>query len=127
MSSITTYTGPRSAKERASQAWGAAHGERLHEQEQRRHERLIAATRRIAPKSAVRVSRFESGDRDYWRRTARANGVITGTCRKCLGKGWVAVPDGTGCIDFDECPRCSWFEPYTDDYPTADDAVEVKF
>ena len=49
------------------------------------------------------------------------------TCRMCLGTGEITVSDGHGCVDFDACPRCSWFEPYTDDYPAEDDAMEVNF
>lgn len=73
MSAISTYNGPRSAKERAAIAWGTAHGDRLHEQEQQRHERLIQATRRIAPKPEPRVSRFESGDTQFWREAQDEN------------------------------------------------------
>ena len=107
MSAISTNAGPRPAIERAAIAWGAAHGDRLHEQEQRRHERLIQATRRIESKPVeTSTSRFQQGDRYHWRRGARAHGVITGTCRKCLGKGWVTVSDGTGCIDIEACHHC---------------------
>ena len=75
----------------------------------------------------ARKSRYEQGDTNYWRRTARQHGVITGKCTKCLGKGWVTVDDGSGGVDYDECQQCAPVSTRTD-YPTADDAeVEVNF
>ena len=67
-SSIVTWTGHRSAKERASQAWGAGHGERIAEQEQQRHERLMAAIRKLeVAVESPGQSRYERGDTSYWR------------------------------------------------------------
>lgn len=129
-SSIVTWTGHRSAKERASQAWGAAHGDRIAEQEQQRHERLMAAIRKLEKaEHADRVAREEPRDMYRWRKAHNAHlkKQLRDTCHMCKGTGEITVSDGHGCVDFDMCPRCSWFEPYADDYPTADEAMEIPF
>ena len=129
-SSIVTWTGHRSAKERAAMAWGAGHGERIAEQEQQRHERLMAAIRKLkVAEHEDRAAREEPRDMYRWRKAYEGHlkKQLRDTCRTCLGTGEITVSDGHGCVDFDECPRCSWFEPYVDDYPTEDDEVGVAF
>lgn len=129
-SAISSYTGPRTAKERAAIAWGTAHGERIAEQEQRRHERLMAAIRRLdVAEHKHRIVQEQPRDMYKWRKryNAHLKLQLRDTCRMCLGTGEITVSDGHGCVEYDACPRCSWFEPYTDDYPTADDAMETPF
>lgn len=117
---IITYNGHRSAKERASQAWGAGHGERIAEQEQQRHERLMAAIRKLeVAEHEDRIVQEQPRDMYKWRKRylAHLKLQLRDTCRMCLGTGEITVSDGHGCVEYDACPRCSWFEPFsTEDF-----------
>ena len=128
---ISTWNGHRTAKERASDVWGVAHGDPIAEQEQQPHERLMAAIRKLeVAEHADRVERESPRDSHKWRKryNAHLKKQLRDNCHMCKGTGVITVSDGHGCVDFDMCPRCSWFEPYAGDYPTKNDAVaEVNF
>ena len=55
-------------------AWGTAHGDRLHEQEQQRHERLMAAIRKLeVAEHEDRIVQEQPRDMYKWRKAYNAH------------------------------------------------------